>query len=160
MNALEVFNGPVETGLRALVLLVEAYPENLDLHRLVTLDYFLVHSGDVTNGPKSLHPPSPLRAGEVATRRTMLEVGLRLYRTRGLIIHSLTNNGFSYVADEHAASFLDALTSQYVELLRQRARWVFTNLGSTTEEKLKVLLGDTLGRWRAESAILGLEEDE
>jgi hypothetical protein len=42
MNEDIVFNNPVESALRSLVLLVEVYPATLDLQRLVFLDYLLV----------------------------------------------------------------------------------------------------------------------
>lgn len=44
------FNSPLETGVRALSILEAAHPEACDLHRLVELDYLVVHSGDA-GGP-------------------------------------------------------------------------------------------------------------
>lgn len=159
MSSVRLFNGPVEIGLRALVLLVEAFPDTLDLQRLVTVDYFLVHSGDVTDGPPSLHPPSPLRAGEVAVRRELLEEGLQLYRMRGLVVQHLSGDGVSYGADDTAAAFLDALSSTYVSQLRERAEWIFESLGRLNEPDLKRALEDSLGRWRTEFAVLATEGD-
>ena len=63
-----LFNSPLECGLRAVVLLVECSPQELDIQRLVNYDYLLVHSGDI-NGPPSLHPDSPLRSGELLVKR-------------------------------------------------------------------------------------------
>ena len=74
MTGSTVFNNPVESALRTLVLLVEAYPATLDLQKLVYLDYLLVHSADA-GGPESLHPPTPQRQGEVAVRRDLIEQG-------------------------------------------------------------------------------------
>lgn len=159
MNNSRVFNGPVEVGLRALVLLVEAHPAGLDLQRLVTLDYFLIHSGDVDGGPESLHPPSPLRAGELAVRRGLIEDGLRLFRARGLVVQKLSSSGFSYEADDCAASFLDALVANHATKLRRRAQWVFESLGALEQPKLDRVLDDSLGRWRAEFAVLAEDEE-
>ena len=155
----QLFNGPIEIGLRCLVLLLEAFPSELDLQKLVTLDYLLVHSGDVAGGPRSLHPPSPLRAGEVAVRRGILEDGLRLYRTRGLISQLLSPDGIRYVADESAAGFVDALSSAYVAELRVRAEWIFEGLGLLDGDALARVLEDSLGRWRTEFALLTEEGD-
>jgi hypothetical protein len=137
MTFARLFNGPVEVGLRSLVLLVEAFPEELDLQRLVTMDYLLVHSGDVVGGPQSLHPPSPLRAGEIAVRRGLIEKGLQLYLARGLVSQHLSNEGISYAADDSAAAFLDALSSTYVMQIRKRAEWLFDSLGLLNEQALK-----------------------
>ena len=152
-----LFNGPVEAGLRALVLLVEAFPVELDLQRIVSMDYLLIHSGDVAGGPESVHPPSPLRAGEVAVRRGLLEEGLRLYRSRGLVIQRLSKEGIQYGADDSAAAFLDALSSTYVARLRDRAEWMFEKLGGLDERGLAEILKDSLGRWRGEFAVLATE---
>ncbi|MGL5824044.1 MAG: ABC-three component system middle component 2, partial [Nocardioides sp.] len=57
-------NGPLEVAVRVLMVLVEAFPEHLDLNRLVLLDHGLLHSADL-GGPESLHPPVPIRAGEL-----------------------------------------------------------------------------------------------
>jgi len=71
------FNSPLETGVRSLAILVAAYPASFDLQRLVEMDYLVVHSGDA-GGPKSLHAPLPLRAGELLVRRGLIEKGLLL----------------------------------------------------------------------------------
>lgn len=155
----ELFNGPVEMGLRALVVLVEVYPEALDLQRLVTFDYFLVHSGDIVDGPPSLHPPSPLRGGEVSIRRRLLERGLNLYRICGLIEQVHSNTGIDYLAADSAASFLEAFRATYVQELRTRARWLEAAVGSRTDEELLAIVADTRGRWRAEFATLTSYED-
>jgi hypothetical protein len=160
MTDTRLFNGPIETGLRALTLLVEASPDALDLQRLVSLDYLLIHSGDVSGGPPSLHPPSPMRAGEVTVRRALLEQGLQLYRSRGLVSQVFSPAGIKYVATDSAASFLDALVSSYATDLRSRSQWLFNALGSLTDDQLSGVLTDSLGRWRAEFATLTLDESE
>lgn len=158
MNNL-LFNGPVEMGLRSLVLLLEAFPNGLDLQRLVVLDYLVVHSGDTANGPPSLHPPSPLRAGEVAVRRGLVEEGIHLYGSRGLIARQLDANGIRYVAEEGVAALLDALSSDYVTRLRERAQWAFQKFGPLTDEEVETILNETIGRWRTEFVVIDGEED-
>lgn len=155
-----VLNGPVEVGLRALVLLVESSPHPLDLQQLVTLDYFLVHSGDVDGGPESLHPPSPLRSGEVAVRRALLEEGLDLYKLRGLIEHAPAETGFAYSAGSDAGAFLDALRTEYVERLRDRAEWVISSFALLEHADLSQTLEASLLRWRTEFAALLPEADD
>lgn len=159
MTSASLFNGPVEVGLRTLVLLVEVFPKALDLQKLVTFDYFLVHSGDVDGGPASLHPPSPLRSGEVAVRRGLIEQGLQLYRSRGLILQQPSPDGFAYLADDSAASFLDALTSTYVTSLRACAEWIVESFYQLDVRDLSRILDDSMGRWRSEFAVLELEGD-
>ena len=79
------FNTPIESGLRSLIILAEGAPWFYDLQRLVYYDYLLVHSGDVLNGPQSLHPSLPHRSGEILVRRMIVESGLNLMFSKKLI---------------------------------------------------------------------------
>jgi hypothetical protein len=161
MTTSSVLNGAVEVGLRALVLLVEASPNALDLQQLVTLDYFLVHSGDVDGGPDSLHAPSPLRSGEVTIRRELLTKGLNLYELHGLVAQMPSAKGFAYTAEEGAGSFLDAFRSAYVENLRTRAEWVIERFGLLEYGDLHHTLETSLSMWKREFAdVLPMEDDE
>ncbi len=80
----EPFNGPIEIGLRAVVVLCEAYLQAMSLQRLVIFDYLMVHSDDLPNGPPGLHPKTPRRSGELLVRRQVLQDGLLLFQSRGL----------------------------------------------------------------------------
>jgi hypothetical protein len=161
MTTPSVLNSPVEVGLRALVLLVEASPHSLDIHQLVTLDYFLVHSGDVDGGPESLHPPSPLRSGEVTVRRELIDKGLSLYQLRGLVGQAPTETGFRYSAANSAGTFLDALRSAYVARLRDRAEWVIESFALLEYGDLHQTLETSLSKWKKEfAAVLPEGADE
>ncbi len=153
-----LFNGPLEVGLRSLLLLTAAHPDCLDLQRLVILDYLLVHSGDLPNGPPSLHPPSPLRAGEVSIRRQLVQQGLLLLEAKGLIARRFDANGIRYVAEDLTPSVLDAYVSPYVHLLRDRAEWAVERAANLPDEEANVLFGETLGRWRSEFVALPMED--
>lgn len=116
------FNTPLETGIRSLAILVAAFPARLDLERLVELDYLVVHSGDA-EGPESLHAPLPLRAGELLVRRGLIENGIILMLSRGLVQRIASSDGFVYVADELAAPFVASLETPYARKLVKRAEW-------------------------------------
>ena len=45
-NTSNIFNSPIETGLRSLTLLEAGYPSAYDLERLTYYDYLVVHSDD------------------------------------------------------------------------------------------------------------------
>lgn len=158
MTKVILFNGPIEVGLRSLLLLAAAHPEYLDLQRLVILDYLLVHSGDLADGPPSLHPPSPLRAGEVSIRRQLVNDGLLLLESKGLVARRFSEDGIRYVAEDLAPSVLDAYTSPYVQLLRDRADWAVERAANLADEHANALFGETLGRWRTEFVTLPTEE--
>ena len=144
-----VFNNPVESALRSLVLLVEAYPTTLDLQKLVYLDYLLVHSADA-DGPESLHPPTPQRDGEIAVRRDLIERGLHLLLVRGLAERRATKNGFEYAALDAAGTVIASLETGYSQELRDRASWVAAHFGGRDTNALQQFFRERIGRWGQE----------
>src|SRR5580693_2309300 len=120
-ETVRTFNSPIETGIRALILLAESYPTQLDLQRLLEFDYIMVHTGDV-DGPPSIHPALPLRSGELLVRRQLIERGLMLMMSRGLIRRHAATTGFTYRAEDDAGPFLDALSAEYLQDLKDRAQ--------------------------------------
>ena len=155
------FNGPVEIGLRALALLTVGFPAASSLQRLVVYDYLVVHSDDVPGGPPGLHPKTPHRGAELLVRRAVLEQGLLLYQSRGLIERQYTEAGVMLAATERSASFLDALNSPYLTLLRERATWVMSAFGDRNDLALARIASEHLGEWGAEfemESVLRLEQ--
>ena len=139
----------METGLRGLTLLVEAYPAAMDLQRLLFFDYLLVHSEDA-GGPPSIHPATPHRSGEILVRRALIERGILLMMSRRLVERRVSKDGFSYVASEYASPFLDSLEASYTQRLRKYAVWVTEQFGSQTDEALLAYFRMNLDRWGGE----------
>lgn len=140
------FNSPFETGLRSLCILVAAYPAAIDLHRLVILDHIVVHTGDV-GGPPSLHPKTPLRSAELLVRRGLVERGLLLMASRGLIERHASRTGINYRAGDFAEAFLSSLTSPYIEAMSEKALWVAQEFGELNDEALEARARELFSRW-------------
>jgi hypothetical protein len=154
------FNSPVEIGLRALCVLTAAFPARHSVQRLTICDYLVVHSDDVPGGPAGLHPQTPHRGGELLVRRGVLQDGLLLYGSRGLIDQRYEDDGVFFAASDRAAGFLDALAAGYVRDLRHRATWVVGLYGRLSDEELAAVVDDGLGRWGAEftmQSVLNME---
>ncbi len=143
------FNSPLETGVRSLAILVAAFPVAFDLQRLVEMDYLVVHSGDA-DGPNSLHAPLPLRAGELLVRRGLIEKGLILMMSRGLVQRIPADDGFSYVAGETAAPFIASLTADYSRRLRQRAEWAVSRFQDVPTEEIRRITHRLFERWSSQ----------
>ena len=157
------FNGPIEIGLRALSLLSEAFPEKYSLQRLVVSDYLLVHSDDLPGGPPGLHPKTPHRGGELLVRRAVLEQGLMLYQSRGLLERHYTETGVMFAATDRTASFLDTLSSRYVAELRERAIWLVSLVCNVSDSELLKIANSQVGEWGAEFAmesVLNVEDEQ
>src|SRR4051812_17512392 len=134
------FNGPIEIGLRALCVLTTAFPTAYALQRLVVFDYFLVHSDDIEGGPKGLHPQTPHRGGEILVRRGVLQDGLTLYESRGLIERAYKDGGIFFAATDRSADFLDTLSTEYLKALRERSDWVVDSFGLLADEELEAMV--------------------
>jgi hypothetical protein len=141
------FNSPLESGLRAITILVEASPLAMDLEYLVFFDYLTVHSGDVENGPESLHTPLPMRSGELIVRRELIERGILLMMSRSLTKRLASVEGFKYIATEDAGAFLEMLSSDYTLDLRRRARWVISTFGDFTPEQIRAQARQLFSSW-------------
>ena len=148
-GTLSPFNSALETGVRTLAILIASYPLVHDLGRLVQYDYLTVHSADA-NGPPSLHPPLPLRSGELLVRRGLIESGLRLMMSRSLVRRELHPEGFLYGAEDSAASFLDNLKSPYIAELRSRADWVAATFDHLDADDLDGVIKRLFEAWTIE----------
>jgi hypothetical protein len=141
-----VFNSALETGVRSLVILAANFPGALDLQRLVDFDYLAVHSGDV-DGPESLHPPLPMREGELLVRRKIIESGLSLMMSRGLITRIAGAEGIVYQASDYAKPFVDSLATPYMRSLKERASWVAATFGNMDTSELHNLINSFFDKW-------------
>ncbi|RKT18302.1 hypothetical protein BX285_2723 [Streptomyces sp. 1114.5] len=120
-------NGPLEVGMRTLVLLSTSFPQPLDLAQLVYLDHVMLHSADL-DGPPSLHPSLPAGPGELAMKRHLIEQGLVVLLRAGLADVEATADGLVYRASEEGPGFVNVLEAPYIGDLRTRANWIFRDL--------------------------------
>lgn len=132
----EPFNSPFEAGVRSLAILVAAFPEAYDLQRLVEMDYLVVHSGDV-NGPASLHAPLPMRAGELLVRHGLIEKGLLLMISRGLV-------------QRVAAPFMASLTTEYSCRLKRCAEWAVIQFNDLTIQEIRNITHRFFQQWSSQ----------
>ncbi|WP_145964737.1 ABC-three component system middle component 2 [Rhodococcus rhodochrous] len=146
-------NSPLEVGMRVLMILAEAFPAHLDINRLVLLDHGLLHSADL-NGPESLHPPIPIRVGELGVKRQHIEDGLHIMIRAGLVEMSAADSGIEFSANETSESFLNLLESDYAHALHDRARWVVEELGTVDDASLRELMRVISSHWSEEFEVM------
>ena len=144
-----VFNTPFETGLRSVVILTAAYPDSLGLNRLVVFDHLVVHTEDV-GGPESMHPKDRSRAAEILVRRSLVQSGLSLMQTRGLVERLVTPLGFRYRAGEESGSFVDMLSCDYMIALKERAFWLMEAIQPMSDDDLAKLVQSRMDVWEPE----------
>lgn len=144
-----LFNSPLETGIRATVVLDSLYPKAFDLAHLTWFDHLVVHTQDI-GGPASLHPDIPQRTGELLIRRRIVEDGLQLMRRLHLVDASTTPQGILYQAREEATAIIDSMRSTYARALKDRAKWLAHYLSSAPDGAVRDLIIERIGRWTVE----------
>jgi hypothetical protein len=142
------FNNNLETGLRVLSILNATFPKSYDLQSIVYLDYLTVHSGDVSEDSKSLHPPVPNRKGEMFVRREIIYSSLELFISKGLISRLYLENGIEYIASESSTTFLESLNEEYSVKLQTMSSWVNEFVNKHQDVKLK----DYMSRYLTDSS--------
>jgi hypothetical protein len=149
---IKVFNSSLEIGLRTLFLLAELSPNGCDLQRLVYYDYLLIHSGDVPNGPQSIHPQIPHRSTEILVKRELVKNGLTLMNSKQLIEAKFDIKGIVYYATSLTTPFLQYHNSEYANALRTTAKWVISAFDSYSDKKLEKYISNNLDVWGGEFA--------
>ena len=153
-----VFNNPIETGLRSLVILDSAYPKSLDLQKLIYFDYMTVHTGDLSSAPKSIHPSTPNRSGELLVRRKIIEDGINYFVRKSFINKIFSENGIEYKLNDQATMFLEMLEENYVLDLKNRSKWVIETYINWNSQDLEKYIKDNLDNWGGEFMYCNLED--
>jgi len=153
---IKLYNSPLELGIRGLVLLnvlrkSSSNQKNCDLNRLIIYDYILLHSEDV-EGPKSVHPPTPYRSGELLIKSDILKKGLLLMKSKQLIEIVFDGSGISYAASDFASPFLEYFDSQYYFDLKQTAKWVINRFNRYSDDELNSFINNNINKWGSEFA--------
>lgn len=144
-----LFNGPIETGIRSVVILDAAHPKSLDLTHLAWLDHLVVHTNDI-GGPQSIHPALPQRTGELLVRRRLIEDGLKLMQRLHLVEMHANESGIQYRATDDAPALISLMRSPYAEALKECAKWINDNILTLSEEGIRQLVAERVGAWHIE----------
>jgi hypothetical protein len=142
-------NSSLEVGVRVLMILNEAFPEHLDVNRLVLLDHGVLHSADL-GGPDSLHPPLPIRVGELGVKRAVIEQGLQVMLRAGLVEMISKDSGIQFQASDRAFNFVSILDSDYAVALHSRVKWVLQYFTDLSEEAIRSQMRAIFDTWSEE----------
>ena len=101
----------------------------------------------------------PFRGAELLSRRELIEQGLYLMSTRGLVSASWDEDGITYHAGEFSRAMTSSLTSKYLRKLEMRCNWVAEHFGSADSAKLTKQFAESGHLWGAEleTVATGLE---
>ena len=159
MTDRQLLNINIEISLRLLILLNEL-EDSVDIQRIIYYDYALIHSGDFENAPDSIYPPSPFRKEELFIKNSIIKDSLKLLCQKQLISVDFKNEGIFYKKNELSELFLKHLKSEYVNILKNRAKWVNEYLKKYNDTELKEFFNVNIGQWKSEFSTYGLTKRE
>ncbi len=151
---LNPFNGLLETGIRAVVMLHVSYPKSFDLQRLTALDYFIVRTGAL-GGPEDLHPRSPMKSPVTQVRRGIVQRSLKLMMSHRLVAQKASRIGIIFQAGQYSALFCSSFQSTYLIQLRDRAEWLNDQFGELDDGQF-----DSIARQLLTDFIAEFQDDE
>jgi len=145
-----LFNSPVELGLRCLFVLSRFQNELLSIDKLIYLDYFLIHAGDVSKEQKSIHPKYPFRSTEIVVKREILANALKLLVSKELVKVSFTSNGIQYSVTDIGKGALGYFESDYAKRILEVSDWLYQTYKDFSEEQLSELINTNIQKWGGE----------
>jgi len=148
-----VFNSALETGIRSVCILAANPSMQYDLQQLLAFDHLVVHTGDVTNAPPSLHPNVLQRNGELLIRRPLVERGLLLMESKKLVEKLISTDGFYYTATDLATVLIESLTNDYVSELYKRSQWAVERFKDFGDNFFAEVFNTAFDRWTNEFQI-------
>ncbi|HBC3369550.1 TPA: hypothetical protein KDX64_002939 [Vibrio vulnificus] len=153
MSQSNVFNTPMEIGMRMVYLLLELYPRKYDVFYLTYLDYAISYSGDL-HGPSSLHTPVSKRGGAFLNNSDIVRQSLNKMSQFDFVEISTTDDGIYYSAGENARAVVSSIKTEYSFLLQERCNWVASFVKDKSYEDIRRLF-ETEGRfWGYENTII------
>jgi hypothetical protein len=153
-----VLNSPLEVALRTLIVL-SRLSGGADLQRLAIYDYLLVHSADIEGGPPSLHPETPMRGAELLVRRGLIDRGLSLLESRGLVQRSYQEDGICFLASSLVTPFLSYFESAYAKRCAEISEWISSAFHTMSSDQLQEFIQARVGRWGVEFTVEPLEDE-
>lgn len=143
------FNSSIEYALRCSILLEASYPDGLSMQRMVYYDYLLTHSGDA-GGPKSVHLNTPNRISEITIKREKIDNALSLLCSKGLVEMDFNSRGIFYIASDNITPFLNELSSNYINRLKDVSLWVIQTFRQYSDKDLTCYFEKNIDKWGGE----------
>jgi len=147
---LRLFNSPIELGLRCMFVLSAFNSLPISIDKLIYLDYFLIHSGDVSKERKSIHPKYPFRSTEIVVKRELLMRALQLLLNKELITVAFSTEGIEYKITDIGTKALEYFESNYSKQIRETSEWLFEKYKDSSDEQMALTITNNLQKWGGE----------
>lgn len=150
MNNNKVYNTPVEIGVRLLMIIVKSNSE-VDLERLLILDYFALHLNVINNNMKSLHPENPYHGLEIYSKMNVSKDAINLLISKGLIEVKFSPEGITYRSNSISEYFLSFFEGDYYTELGVSIDSVIDKFNSYNSAELQEYIFKNIDKWNGNS---------
>ncbi|KTD85682.1 hypothetical protein UQ64_19515 [Paenibacillus etheri] len=113
-------------------------------------DYFILHLGDIDNEYISLHPDNPNHSSEIAIRRNIINNGLTLLVSKGLLDIKYTKSGIYYKKNQITDPFVKLFSNGYVEHLKRNISVVNEKFSDFSDVQIYKYINKNIGSWKGE----------
>lgn len=144
-----IFNSKIEIGLR-LIFILDSVKKPIDIDRLIYYNYLVIHSSDIPNSPKSLHPDLPNRSCELLVTKKIVEESIYLLIYKGIVKINYSKSGIRYYSDVNLQDLIFYFDSNYAKKLGVRAKWVVDKFSKFNDKEMSEFINKNLGEWGAE----------
>ncbi|MGX9699489.1 ABC-three component system middle component 2 [Janthinobacterium lividum] len=133
--SISIFNSRIELATRASFILTCFSDRELDLDRLVFLDYALLYAREF-GGPLNLHTDLPNKVAEIIRRREIFPGALKLFISKGLILSIANSNGIFFKVSENTPQYVGCLKSEYFKNLWTNLFWLEDNFDLIDSQRI------------------------
>lgn len=149
MNKIKIFNTPEEVGVRILFIL-SLCNKRMSSQRIMYYDYFILHLYDIDSVYDSLHPDNPNHSSEIAVKRDIINRGLKLMISKGLLDIKYTKTGIYYQKNSITDPFLQMFKNGYVDKLKQNISVVNERFDKYSDGQIYKYIDRSIGSWYGE----------
>ena len=130
-----LFNSPFEMMLRVLLLLSQDKENYYSVDRIVLLDFISCYAADFQLPYSNLHGTKKYKLGEIASRRQLVQVAVKLIVTRGLIDVKV-EKGYWFSISDLGFNYANKLESSYATEYREIFRSAIKKYRKESDENI------------------------
>lgn len=139
----KLFNGRFELALRLLLILGQQ--KSLSFDKLLAFDFIATYAASFNLAKDNLHGDNAFNYSEIASRREMMNKGIRLLRMYKLVSINYSNqSGYIYHLTELGQSMEKQLHDQYAVEYRKTLIKVINKYSQFSSKKLMKLIDTNL----------------
>lgn len=159
MKENNIYNTPVEIALRLLMIIVKNKKE-IDIDKLIIVDYLSLHGSLVNDELISIHPDNPFHGLEVYSKINVVKQGIELLISKGLIDVKFNCTGIEYTSNTISEYFLSYFDSEYYLELEKNIEVVTKIFKNYSSDDIRRYLYDNIELWNSSSVSDYLDREK